>query len=460
MIKKPAILVADDEKNLCGVITSILLKEGYRVEKAENGRMALNKIRKKKFDILVSDIVMPGLSGLELLEEAKKLHPEMPVVLLTGKASMDQAIDAVNKGAYYFLTKPFKKEELKLAIKKALEMLEIKKENDFLKQELRSSYDFDNIIGKSRKIQHVFGLVEKVAPTDSTVLILGESGTGKELFAKAIHYHSTRFSKPFLELNCGAVPESLLESELFGHVKGSFTGAIRDKEGLFLTAKDGSIFLDEIGETSQAIQVKLLRVLQEREIFPVGSTRRQPVLARVIAASNRNLQESMEEGNFRSDLFYRLNVFPITLPPLRDRMDDVPLLTDHFLRKSCLKQNSDYKELTDEAMDCLMNYNWPGNVRELENVVERAVILQDGPQIEIEALPDELFNKRKSRMAFNLNKEFPTLDSLEKKYILEVLTNTGWKKNTASKVLGIDASTLYRKIKKYQLFGSSELTVE
>ena len=454
------ILIADDDMGICHVISSILSENIYNVKAVSNGFEAKELLASQEFDLLVSDIVMPGLSGIELLDKAKKMNPEIPVILLTGQASLDLAIDAVNKGADHFIRKPFKNDELRMAVKKALEFQAIKKENSSLRRELTGNHEFSNIIGKSQAIQQVFKMVEKVSPTDSTVLIQGESGTGKELIAKAIHYNSMRSERPFVEINCGALPENLLESELFGHVKGAFTGAIRDKEGLFITARAGTIFLDEIGETSSTIQVKLLRALQEKEIIPVGSTKPIQVLARVVAATNSDLRTLMKNGKFRSDLYYRLNVFPISIPPLRERKDDIPLLTDFFLEKSCSKQNCKTKTATTDVQQYLKSYSWPGNVRELENIIERAVILEDDAEITLDDISEEILSENNQSAILELNKDYPTLNTLERRYILDVLTNNNWKRNAASEVLGIDTSTLYRKIKKYKLNRSNEASFE
>ena len=454
------ILVADDDMSICSVISSILAGNEYKVKVVSNGHEAKELLADREYDLLVSDIVMPGLSGMELLDEAKRFNPEMPVILLTGQASLDLAIDAVNKGADHFIRKPFKNDELRMAINKILEFQAIKKENSYLRRELTGNYDFSNIIGKSKAIQNVFKMIEKVAPTDSTVLIQGESGTGKELVAKAIHYNSSRSDRPFVEINCGALPENLLESELFGHIKGAFTGAIRDKEGLFITAKAGTIFLDEIGETSPAIQVKLLRALQEKEIIPVGGTKPIQVLARVVAATNCDLRSLMKTGSFRSDLFYRLNVFPISIPPLRERKDDIPLLSDYFLEKSCSKQKCNTKTLAPEVKQILKAYSWPGNVRELENIIERAVILEDFDTVTLEDISEEILKEKNQGSILERNTDYPTLHTLEKRYILDVLTNNNWKRNAASEVLGIDTSTLYRKIRKYKLNRSNEASME
>jgi len=326
----------------------------------------------------------------------------------------------------------------------------VRSENLFLKKQLKKKDDFKEIIGKSEEIQSVFNLVNKVADTDSTILVYGESGTGKELIAKAIHYRSSRANNPFVSINCGALPENLLESELFGHVKGSFTGAIRDKEGMFKVASSGTFFLDEVGETSLAIQVKLLRVLQEREIIPVGGTAPIKVDVRLVAATNADLEKAVKEERFRADLYYRLNVIPILIPPLRDRRDDIALLVDHFLRLAS-ERSGKRRAMSREAMELLSNYDWPGNVRELENILERACILQDGDEIQVEDLPEKVRHHSHERRKVVMQETQMTLDELEKEYLISVLEETGWQKKKASSILGINASTLYRKIQRYGL---------
>jgi transcriptional regulator with PAS, ATPase and Fis domain len=340
--------------------------------------------------------------------------------------------------------------EIKMVVRNALDMHKVRSENLFLKKQLKKRDDFKEIIGKSEEIQAVFNLVNKVADTDSTILISGESGTGKELIAKAIHYRSGCANNPFVSINCGALPENLLESELFGHVKGSFTGAIRDKEGMFKVANGGTFFLDEVGETSLAIQVKLLRVLQEREIIPVGGTAPIKVDVRLIAATNADLEKAVREERFRADLYYRLNVIPVLIPPLRERRDDIPLLVDHFLHHAS-ERSGRRKAISKESIELLSNYDWPGNVRELENIVERACILQEGDEIQVEDLPEKVRHHSNERRKVVMQETQMTLDELEKEYLVSVLEETSWQKKKASAILGINASTLYRKIQRYGL---------
>jgi DNA-binding NtrC family response regulator len=446
------ILIVDDERSMCQFLSIMLRKEGYRVTTVSNGKKAIEEIQGTKYDVVLSDIKMSGMDGIEVLTEIKAIDSSIPVIIMTAYASQKTAIEAVNKGAFHYLIKHAKNDEIKMVIRNALDMKRVRSENMYLKKQLKKSSDFKTIIGKSEEMDKIFKLVDKVADSDSTIMIFGESGTGKELIARAIHYRSNRAGGPFVSINCGALPESLLESELFGHVKGSFTGAIKDKEGLFKVAQGGTFFLDEVGETSQTIQVKLLRVLQEREIIPVGGTNPIRVEVRLIAATNADLEKAVKNDRFRADLFYRLNVIPIDLPPLRKRRDDVPLLVNHFLKK--FNENLDSKQqkvITKQAMDILVNYNWPGNVRELENAIERAVILADDSEINIDSLPEKVRLREPSSQHLIMDRAQVTLEELEKEYLIKVLNDANWQKKKASSILGINASTLYRKIQRYGL---------
>ncbi len=445
------ILIVDDEKSMCQYLSIMLKKEGYKVKTASSGNKAVSEVKSSNFDVVITDIRMEGMDGIELLSAVKELDPSLPVIIMTAYASQKTAIEALNRGAFHYLIKrAAKNDQIKMVIRNALDVRRVRSENTFLKKQLRNKDDFKEIIGKSEEIQKVFTLVDKVADTDSTILVCGESGTGKELIARAIHYRSVRAESPFVSINCGALPENLLESELFGHVKGSFTGAIRDKDGLFKVASGGTFFLDEVGETSPAIQVKLLRVLQEREIIPVGGTAPIKVNARLIAATNADLERAVQEDNFRADLFYRLNVIPIVIPPLRQRRDDIPLLVEHFLEKAHIK-TGEKKTISKEAMNLLTEYDFPGNVRELENIMERAVILKDGEQVEVEDLTDNVRSRIGNRRCLNMDTAQMTLEELEKEYLISVLEETNWQKKKASAILGINASTLYRKIQRYGL---------
>ncbi|MBN2185448.1 MAG: sigma-54-dependent Fis family transcriptional regulator [Candidatus Krumholzibacteriota bacterium] len=445
------ILIVDDEKSMCQYLAIMLKKEGYSIKTVNNGKKAIKEISSSNYDVLLTDIRMEGIDGIEVLKQVKEIDPNLPVIIMTAYASQKTAIEALNMGAFYYLIKrAAKNEEIKMVVRNALDMHKVRNENVFLKKQLKKKDGTRKIIGKSEEIQKVFHLIDKVADTESTILVTGESGTGKELVARAIHYQSSRANTPFVSINCGALPENLLESELFGHVKGSFTGAIKDKEGLFKVASGGTFFLDEVGETSPAIQVKLLRVLQEREIIPVGGTSPIKVNVRLVAATNADLEEAVHSGSFRADLYYRLNVIPINIPPLRERSDDIPLLVDHFLRIASENVGRE-KSISKEAMDLLINFDWQGNVRELENVIERSVILQDGDLVDVCDLPDRVRLFSKDRRKLVMDKTQITLEELEKEYLLSVLEETNWQKKKASSILGINASTLYRKIQRYGL---------
>jgi DNA-binding NtrC family response regulator len=446
------ILVVDDEKSMCQFLSIMLRKEGYQITAVNTGKKAIEALKNQRYDVVLSDIRMSGMDGIEVLKEIKAMDPTVPVVIMTAYASQKTAIEAVNQGAFHYLIKHAKNDEIKMVVRNALDMKRVRQENQLLKKQLKKTSDLKTIIGKSEEMEKVFKMVDKVADTDSTILIYGESGTGKELIARAIHYRSQRVNGPFVSINCGALPENLLESELFGHTKGSFTGAIRDKEGLFKVAQGGTFFLDEVGETSPTIQVKLLRVLQEREVIPVGGTNPIRVDVRLIAATNADLEKAIKNEHFRADLYYRLNVIPVHLPPLRKREDDIPLLVSYFLKKYNDNLTPEkQKGINNEAMEVLVNYEWPGNVRELENVIERAVILEDARSITVSALPDKLRRRESSSQRLITDKAQVTLEELEREYLIKVLNDTNWQKKKASAILGINASTLYRKIQRYGL---------
>jgi two-component system response regulator PilR (NtrC family) len=446
------ILIVDDEQSMTQFLGIVLRKEGYQVASTNSGRDALEKVRGESFDAVITDIRMPGMDGIQLLEGIKKIDPTLPVVIMTAYASQQSAIDAVNLGAFQYLIKNAKNDEIKLVVRNAIEMRRVRSENQYLKRELKKGHEEKVIIGTSDEMMRVFKMVEKVADSEATIMIQGESGTGKELIAREIHYSSRRASGPFVSINCGAIPRDLLESNLFGHVKGSFTGAVRDSAGLFQVAEGGTFFLDEVGEMPSATQVKLLRALQEREIIPVGGTQPIKIDCRLVAATNADLEKEVAEGRFRADLFYRLNVIPIKLPHLRQRRDDIPLLVDHFLKRYAV--NNPAKTINPEAMELLMKYDWPGNVRELENVMERALILDEGGIIGADDLPDKLRFGAAHRGSLIIDSPTLTLEELEKEYILKVLSYTRWQKKKASDLLGINASTLYRKLIAYGVEGA------
>jgi len=445
------ILVVDDEASMTQFLGIILRKEGYQVTAVNSGDEAIEKVRSESFAVAITDFKMPGMDGLEVLSALKKVDPTLPVVLLTAYASQKSAIDALNLGAYQYLEKTAKGDEVALVVKNAIEMRRVRSENSFLKRELKKSHEDKAIIGSSEEMERVFRMVDKVADSESTILIYGESGTGKELIARELHYRSRRASGPFVSINCGAIPRDLLESNLFGHIKGSFTGAVRDQAGLFTVAEGGTFFLDEVGEMPLATQVKLLRALQEREVIPVGGTQPLKIDCRLVAATNAELEKEVAEGRFRPDLYYRLNVIPIKLPPLRARRDDVPLLVDYFLRK--LARGGTPKSVSKEALELLAKYDWPGNVRELENLIERAVILDEDGVVDAEDLPDKVRFGSAPKGSLVIDSPNLTLEELEREYILKVLHYTKWQKKKASEILGINASTLYRKLLAYGVQG-------
>jgi len=435
------ILVIDDEESMCKFMEIMLSKEGYRVEVTDSGRQGISLLKEKNYDLVIADLNMPEMSGIDVLREVKSFKSGQELLVMTAYASVDSAIEAMKEGAADYITKPFKVDEIKMVIERIINRKTLIKENENLKKQLQGQNSFDNIIGTSEPIAKLKKLAKRVASSDSTVLIRGESGTGKDLIAKAIHNQSPRCGGPFVTINCGALPENLLESELFGHKKGSFTGAIKDKDGLLKAADGGTFFLDEIGNTSLSIQIKLLRVLEDKMVTPVGGTKPVEVDVRLIAATNADLEDDVRSGRFREDLFYRLNVIPLYMPPLRDRDADIALLAKHFIRLYCDNLKVPVKDIEDEALSQLLHYNWPGNVRELENTIERAVLLTRTETIELSDLPEKLTAPIKATVVREQEPDNPTLESIEKAYIHFVMTQTDGKKSQAAKILGIDAST-------------------
>ena len=449
--RRPSILVIDDESGILETLRILLKKSGFDVSTAQGGSSALEAIQAGSADVVLTDVRMPQIGGLDILHAAHKQDPETPVILMTAQASLQTAIQAVNDGAFYYIQKPFSNDDMVAICRRAAEYRELRFENKHLKSEIRrrDRSVAAKPLGKAPCFVEVMKLAEQVAPTDSTVLIQGESGTGKEVIARYIHELSHRSEGPFLSINCGALPEGLLESELFGHVKGSFTGAIRDKEGLFTAARGGSFFLDEIGETTPATQVKLLRVLQEREVLPVGGTEPLRVDVRVIAATNRDLDEEIRRGRFRSDLFYRLNVFSLYLPQLSDRREDIRLLAEASLERIGRERDHGAPVMSQDVLDAIMVYEWPGNVRELENALEHAAILTRGPEINLDALPKRITAPKAQPLVDDRPAANPTLEVIEQAYITWVLQAEGGNKTRTAEVLGIDPSTLYRKLARY-----------
>lgn len=444
------ILVVDDDEITCNLLEEVLSKEGYLVDKALSGQEAIRKGEEQFYEVVLSDVRMAEIDGLEVLKTFKQKSPETIIIMMTAFGSIDTAIQAIKEGAFDYVSKPFKLDEIKLTIQRALDQRRLLKENIFYRQELMTKYKLENIVGRSPQMLKVYKTIARVADSKSTVLIRGESGTGKELIARAIHYNSPRASQPFVAVDCGSLAENLLESELFGHVKGAFTGAITSKKGLFEEAHNGTCFLDEIGDISPSMQAKLLRVLQEHEIKRVGGTETIKIDVRIIAATNKNLEELVAQKKFREDLYYRLNVVTIHLPPLRERPGDIKLLAEHFLRKYAAENKKPIPQLSKEALEILTHYNWPGNVRELENVIERAVTLSQRALILPEDLPRRL-RLEPTSLPLNFLPGRITLSELEKLYIKKVLEDTGGNKKKAAEILGIDRRTLYRMAARYGL---------
>jgi DNA-binding NtrC family response regulator len=448
MVGGERILIVEDDDLMRELMTKILAGEHYHIFQASSGEEALKLLQEQTIDLVLTDLRLTGMNGLQLLTEVRTFDQEVVVIVMTAYASVETAVEAMRKGAYDYLTKPFINDEIRVMLRRALNQRHLSRENRHLKRELRERYRFENIVGNSEAMEKVYRLIEKMSGISSNVLIVGETGTGKELVARAIHYNSERSDRPFVAVNCGALTESLLESELFGHLKGAFTGAIANQEGFFRKADKGTLFLDEISEVSHGLQVKLLRAIQEREVIPVGS--REPLRfdVRLIAATNRLLEDEVKKGTFREDLFYRINVITIPLPPLRDRKEDVPLLVNHFLQKYAQRLGKPSVKILREAMQALVNYDWPGNVRELENMIERAVALCEGDLIERTDLPDKLTQVKIAIR--DLDEYEMTLDALEEQHIKKVLQKVNGDKVKASQILGINLSTLYRKLARYE----------
>ncbi len=448
MNTKPLILIAEDEDLMRAIISRLLEEAGYRVAAAASAEEALEVFAAEDVAVTLTDIRMAGMDGLALLDRVKDVDSEALVVVMTAYSSVDSAVAALRKGAFDYVTKPFVNEDLLQSVKNAIRQRELFRENRHLRRELDRRYSFSEIIGTSEALQQVFRLVEKVAATNTNILIQGESGTGKELIARAIHHNSPRSDRPFVAINCGALPETLLESELFGHTKGAFTGAVATRSGLFRSAEGGTVFLDEIGEITPAMQVRILRAVQEHEVTPVGSSAPVPFDARIICATNRDLEREVTEGRFREDLFYRLNVIEIHLPPLRERREDIPLLARHFITRTARGQSQVEKSFEPAAMSALINYAWPGNVRELQNAIERAFTLS-ADAIDLDSLPPRVRDSASREAVRDPDGLRPTLAEVERRYILETLAATNQDKARAANILGIDLSTLYRKLKRY-----------
>ena len=455
---KQTILVVDDEKSMCDFLEIMLNKEGYEVTSTTSGEQALELLDNNLYSMVLTDVKMPGVDGFEVLRKTKEVSPDTVVIMITAYGSPEGAVTAIKEGAYDYITKPFRVEEVKLTIKKSLERSTLIKENIRLRQAVEDRYKFWNLIGKSPKMQRVYELVEKVSQTKANVLITGESGTGKELVAKAVHFNSARKDRSFVTLNCGAIPENLLESELFGHMKGSFTGAIANKRGLLEMAEGGTLFMDEIGELPLPLQVKLLRVIQEREFKRVGGIEDIKVDVRIISASNQDLQLKVAHGSFREDLFYRLNVIQIKIPPLRERKEDIPLLVNHFVRKYSADTGKEIEGISPEALELLLGYNFAGNVRELENMIERSITLETTPMIADRHIRSYL-NERMISKGIPPTLEIPeegmdlnkVVEDLEKAFILKALEQTDGVKKKAAEILGMNFRAMRYKLAKYDL---------
>lgn len=447
------ILVVDDEDIIRESLSYVLKNEGYVVEEATNGKEAYDKVVSNYYDLVITDIEMPQMKGIELLERISALTSQTLVMMITAYGSLDTAIKALRFGASDYILKPIEFDELLVKINRLLEMKKLIAENQLLRKEIQRNFDFSQLVGKSQLMQRVFDMIKTVADTESTVLVTGSSGTGKELVARAIHFNSKRKNKPFLAVNCGAISENLIESELFGHKRGAFTGAFADKEGYLKAADGGTLFLDEISEMPLQLQVKLLRVIQEKECTPVGTTYSIPINVRFLASTNRNLEEEIKEGRFREDLYYRLNVIEINIPSLKDRKDDIPFLVDHFINKYRVEMRRKVKGIDSNALNALMNYDWKGEVRELENVIERGVIFAKDELIAVRDLPVYL----QSTKDFIIPDKAGSLDDfikkVEKEYISKALENNNNDKEKVAKLLDLGLSTLYRKIKEYGLEG-------
>jgi two-component system response regulator PilR (NtrC family) len=448
------VLVVDDERSMRDLLSIMLKQSGYHVVAADGGEEALAALAQEPFDLVITDLRMRKVDGIAVLRAAKEHSPHTVVLVVTAFASTETAVEAMKLGAYDYITKPFKLDEIRLIIANAIERKRLQDENVALKRQLRKERGFEHFIGKSRSMLEIFETIRKTADSGSTVMVTGESGTGKELVAQAIHGESARRQGPFVSVNCGAVPENLMESELFGHMKGAFTGAIATTEGLFAAAHGGTLFLDEITEIPQSVQVKLLRAIQEREIRRVGDVKDMKIDVRLIAASNRDLAKTMAEGTLREDLFYRLNVIPIQLPPLRERREDIPLLVAHFIQKICRETGKDVRGVTPEALALLESHAWPGNIRELENVIERAIVLGGGPMVRPEALPPTL---RSPSSVHDVPVEIPeggldletTIDRIEQRYIELALARAGGVQTRAAELLGVSFRQFRYKLHKH-----------
>lgn len=445
---KAHILIADDERDVRESLEILLQEEGYTPVAVRNGQEALEELESSTFDILITDLKMPKIDGIELMEKASLIAPNMIIIVITAFASVETAVKALRKGASDYIMKPLEFDEVIIRLEQLLKQKKILLENRYLRKKIDQNFNLNYIIGESASMKKVYKMIDRVSDVKTNVLITGKSGTGKELVARAIHASGSRKEGPFIAINCGAIPENLVESELFGHKKGAFTGASENKDGVFVAASGGSLFLDEIGELPQNVQVNLLRVLQEREVKPIGSNQIKKFDTRVICATNRNLKKEVEEGRFRDDLYYRLNIVEIPVPGLSERKEDIPLLVDHFVKKYQKELNRAVKGVDADAMSSLIHHEWKGEVRELENIIERAMLLTDNEFIQPEDLPDSVHGKDSEYVSSTQNSLQDAMQVFEKQYLKNVLKKTGGNRNEASRLLDIDPSTLYRKMEK------------
>ncbi len=445
-----SVLIVEDDTKLRHALKEIMTREGYAVDATESGDTAVSMIKDTVYDLVITDLKLPGIDGMDVLRSVQRLARDTSVIIVTAYATVDTAVEAMKEGAEDYIAKPFNLDEIRLVVRKVLDKKALVDDNRFLRNQLKKKYSFGNLVGNSEAMVEVYKTIEKIKDSRATILLLGETGTGKELVARAIHFNSVRSEKPFLPVNCAALAETLLESELFGYVKGAFTGAVRDKQGVFEVAHGGTVFLDEIGDISPRLQQILLRVLENGEIQPVGSTTRRKVDVRVVAATNKELEDMVKQGTFRADLYYRLNVISLELPPLRMRKEDIATLAGHFLRKYATENEKTINDMSRDALRLLERYHWPGNVRELENVVERATLLETSREITPESLPENIRNAPQAPPV-NPDEDLQTLEEVGRTYIETVLKKTGGNKARASEILGINRTSLWRMIQRLKI---------